>query len=48
MRVVNRPSSGIFNGSTQFVIPVLQRDRWEEAQRRQLALATDPEIEAAE
>jgi hypothetical protein len=37
MQAINRPFSGIINGSTQFVIPVFQRDyRWEEAQCRQL------------
>lgn len=37
MQAINRPFSGIINGSTQFVIPVFQRDyRWEEPQCRQL------------
>ena len=37
MKVIGRPFTKIINGSTQFVIPVFQRDyRWSEAQCEQL------------
>jgi uncharacterized protein with ParB-like and HNH nuclease domain len=37
MRAIDRPFTRIINGSTQFVIPVFQRDyRWSEAQCEQL------------
>lgn len=42
MQAINRPFSGIINGSTQFIIPVFQRDyRWEEGQCRQLWIDID-------
>src|SRR5436305_1875016 len=37
MRAINRPFTHIINGTTQFVIPVFQRDyRWTEAQCEQI------------
>jgi hypothetical protein len=37
MKAIDRPFTKIINGSTQFVIPVFQRDyRWTEAQREKL------------
>ena len=37
MKAIDRPFTKIINGSTQFVIPVFQRDyRWTQAQCEQL------------